>query len=54
MNGSREEDRPYKYNRSFKSATVTTAPPETDKDALDLYIRTILGVKDSKEKEATP
>jgi hypothetical protein len=54
MKGSREEDRPYKYNRSFKSATVTTARPETDKDALDSYIKTILGVKDSNEKEAAP
>jgi hypothetical protein len=53
MQGSEKKERPYNYNRSFMSATVTTAPPETDKDALDVYIRTILGVKDSKEKEAT-
>jgi hypothetical protein len=53
MKGSEKEDRPYNYNRSFKSATVTIPPPETDKDALDVYIRNILGVKDPKGKETT-
>jgi len=53
MQGSEGEDRPYNYKRSFTSATVTTAPPETDKNALDVYIRTILGVENPKEKEAT-
>jgi len=52
MKGSEEEDRPYTYHRSFRSAIVTTAPADTDKDSLDVYIRSILGVKDPKEKEA--
>jgi hypothetical protein len=54
MQGSEGEDKPYNYNRSFKSAIVTTAPPDTDKDSLDVYIRSILGVKDPKEKETAP
>jgi hypothetical protein len=53
MQSSEEKDRPYNYKRSFASTTVTTAPPETDKDSLDAYIRNILGVKDPKEKQTT-
>lgn len=52
MQGSEEDSRPYSYKRSFVSATVAAPPPDADKDALDMYIRSVLGVKD-EEKEPT-
>ena len=53
MQGSDEERTPYTYSRSFRNTTVTGPPPDLDKEALDAYIRSVLGVKGPKKKETT-
>jgi hypothetical protein len=48
MPETKEEPKPYRYNRSFKSATVTQPPPEADKEAMEAYIKRVLGIGDLK------
>ena len=52
MQGSEGEGRPYSYRRVFSNSAVTSSAPDMDKDALEAYIRSVLGVKDPN-KEST-
>ena len=50
MSELEKESKPYRYRGMF--APTVTAPPEydTDRDALQSYINSLLGVKDPKSR----
>ena len=49
----KEEAGPYRYRGRFEAGTSTTTVliDKTDKDALQKYINSILGVEETKAKE---
>ncbi len=49
-----DDTKPYRYNRSFKGVTVTLPAAEMDKDALQAYIKSLLGMKGSEDKSTEP
>jgi len=50
--GKEARAKPYKYTRTFQSATTEIPVTEMNKDVLDEYIRGILGAKAQKKGPA--